>query len=417
MGSSPPARGRRRHRLASPLPRASLCILSLAIWTLAAASQSARVAADDASSSGGTSTSASSSSTSSSSTFLPRDWGKKNIDAQLQSLAPNTPVLIEFYAHWCPTCQRFAPEFEKAAKALLEKREKENNFEIAVARVDCADEAATCVRFGVPHFPFIRFGSAADFLAKQSPELETFDGARNAKEVAAWGEKKARALISKNGGGGSSGGGGGGGSDVEEEALAAHPPPPPPPPPALTQKQEDHSHEGAPPPPPPPHPPRFDAGDVLKSTILAFRYSLDSGAVAASKGGAEAAASLAALEKFSLMLSRAHPLPSCRRGASEMLTAIRKLSGSPKRNEPAKSLDALRGVAVCGKGQAEPASWASCASARPDGRGRGYTCGLWSLFHAAAANLPAETKGKEKEEERKKRKRDESPRGSSGPLR
>jgi len=378
-----------------------------------ATSQSGRVAhatTDDASSSGGASTSSSSSSstsTSASSAFLPRDWGKKNIDAQLQSLPPTTPVLVEFYAHWCPTCQRFAPEFEKAAKTLLEKSssKKDDSFEIAVARVDCADEAATCVRFGVPHFPFIRFGSAADFLAKQSPELETFDGARNGKEVAAWGERKARALISKNGGGGVRSGGNGGGG-AEEEALAAHPPPPPPPP-ALTQKQEDHTHEGAPP-PPPPHPPRFDAGDVLKSTILAFRYSLDSGAVAASKGGPEAAASLAALEKFSLLLSKAHPIPSCRQGAGEMLAAIRNLSGSKKSGEAAKSLDSLRAVAVCGKGQVEPASWAACASARADGRGRGYTCGLWSLFHAAAANLPAEAEagkgrggkeGKEKEEE------------------
>ena len=214
--------------------------------------------ADDASGAARASTKISSTSASASS-FLPRDWGKKNIDAELGSLDPETPVLVEFYAHWCPTCQRFAPEFEKAARALLEKSSSssdDSNFKIAVARVDCADEAATCVRFGVPHLPFIRFGSAAAFLAKQSPELETFDGARKGKAVAAWGELKARALIAKNGGGAGRGGG-----DVG--ALATQPPPPPPPPPPAlkeeerkSRKEEDHAHEGPPPPPPPPPPPK-----------------------------------------------------------------------------------------------------------------------------------------------------------------
>ena len=403
--------GRRRGLLGPFFPRGSSCVLFLAISIITAALGSNGVAsADDASGAARASTTISSTSASTSSTsasassFLPRDWGKKNIDAELGSLDPETPVLVEFYAHWCPTCQRFAPEFEKAARALLEKSSSssdDSNFKIAVARVDCADEAATCARFGVPHFPFIRFGSAAVFLAKQSPELETFDGARKGKAVAAWGELKARALIAKNGGGAGRGGG-----DVGSLATQP-PPPPPPPPPALkeeerkSRKEEDHAHEGPPPPPPPPpprphpHPPlRFDEGDVLKATILAFRYSLDSGAVAAARGGPDAAASLAALEEFSLLLSRAHPIPACRTGAAEMLRAIRGLpsssSGPKGTKDGAAGLDSLRAAAagVCGGGRVEPAAWGSCASARADGRGRGYTCGLWQLFHAAAANLP-----------------------------
>ena len=210
MGSNPARRGRRRGLLGPSSTWDSIRVLALAIWVLATAAGSAvRVvaAADDTTSVARASTTSSTSSTSSSS-LLPRDWGKKNIDAELAALAPDTPVLVEFYAHWCPTCQRFAPEFEMAAKALLEKKEGDPlSFDIVVARVDCADEAATCVRFGVPHFPFIRFGAAADFLAKQSPAIETFEGGRNGKEVAAWGERKARALIAKNGGGIVEGGG------------------------------------------------------------------------------------------------------------------------------------------------------------------------------------------------------------------
>lgn len=404
MGSNPTRRGRRRGLLGPSLPW-SRALVVLSIWILAAASRNAvevAAAADDTSSGARASSSSTSTSSTSSSSFLPRDWGKKNIDAELAALAPTTPVLIEFYAHWCPTCQRFAPEFEKAAKSLLEKKKSEALFDIAVARVDCADEATTCVRFGVPHFPFIRFGSAADFLAEQSPALETFDGARNGKAVAAWGERKARELIAKN-----SGNGGGLSTGLVEGSLAAHPPPPPP---ALQKDEEDekeeerpthnedHSREGVPP-PPPPHPPRFDEGDVLKATVLAFRYSLDSGAVAAARGGAEAAASLAALGEFAMLLSRAHPLPACRVGSAEMLAAIRKLQSEKKKKaggESLLSLDSLRGVAVCGAEgrRAEAAAWGSCASARADGRGRGYTCGLWSLFHAAAANLPAAEAGR-----------------------
>lgn len=416
MGSTSRRVGHGRSRRSpSNVFSATFCVALTALIAIASSRATGVVADSSASSSLSTSTSTKRADANADADLLhrlkPRDWGKKNIDAELSSLAPDTPVLVEFYAHWCPTCQRFAPEFEKAAATLLGMSGENNEndgFSIVVARVDCADEAATCVRFGVPHFPFIRFGSASSFLEKQSPEIETFDGARKAKDVAAWGEKMARALLA---------------SKKKKKMMAVvdeqqqQQPLPPPPPPLINKENnnKDHAHEGDPP-PPPPHATRFDERDVLKATLLAFRYSLESSAAAADADALAATTTttaatttstttstlpaLSALEDFSRLLSVSHPIPECRRGSGEMLSEIRKAlmsssspSSSKKEKEKKKAqnvLASLRAVDVCGPKLKEPPAWGACASARADGRGRGYTCGLWTLFHATSVNLPQE---------------------------
>ncbi len=47
-------------------------------------------------------------------------------------------VLMEFYAHWCPACTRFQPEYEKVA-AYFNSEPRVTPI-VTVARVDCANE-------------------------------------------------------------------------------------------------------------------------------------------------------------------------------------------------------------------------------------------------------------------------------------
>lgn len=107
-------------------------------------------------------------------------WSKGTLDAALKGLEPTTPVLLEFFAHWCPACQRFQPEYEKAAIALA-------GTGIVVARVDCADNGEVCTRFGVRGYPTIRFGPASGFLdPKEQPNLVTYEGSHDGAALATW---------------------------------------------------------------------------------------------------------------------------------------------------------------------------------------------------------------------------------------
>lgn len=68
----------------------------------------------------------------------PVDLKKDTIESFLEDVPDSHGVLMEFYAHWCPACQHFAPEYEKVARYF--NTEPKVKPEITVARVDCADE-------------------------------------------------------------------------------------------------------------------------------------------------------------------------------------------------------------------------------------------------------------------------------------
>ena len=123
-------------------------------------------------------------------------WTGLTIDAALAALPPTTPVLLELYAHWCPACQRFAPQYEAAAAAVA-------GSGIVVARVDCADEGALCNRYGVRAYPTVRLGTAATLAdGKRYKEAALYDGAHDGAAVAAWARAEAAKLAGKEGAGG-----------------------------------------------------------------------------------------------------------------------------------------------------------------------------------------------------------------------
>eukprot|EP00922_Rhytidocystis_sp_ex-Travisia-forbesii_P066217 GHVS01098301.1.p1 GENE.GHVS01098301.1~~GHVS01098301.1.p1 ORF type:complete len:464 (-),score=101.76 GHVS01098301.1:330-1721(-) len=78
--------------------------------------------------------------------------------------------VVEFFASWCGHCQAFAPELEKAARALQ-----------GVVRVAAVEDQAIMGDFGVKGFPTVKafLGNGA----KGTPKTEDFNGARTASGV------------------------------------------------------------------------------------------------------------------------------------------------------------------------------------------------------------------------------------------
>eukprot|EP01043_Picozoa_sp_COSAG02_P060717 COSAG02_NODE_7996_length_2755_cov_2.200678_1_plen_699_part_01 len=79
-------------------------------------------------------------------------------------------MLVEFYAPWCPHCQRFAPELERLGAAVNGRADADPPtvpVSALVARVDCVAERALCESYGVKGYPTLLVGtSVEDFELK-----------------------------------------------------------------------------------------------------------------------------------------------------------------------------------------------------------------------------------------------------------
>lgn len=123
--------------------------------------------------------------------------------------------------------------------------------------------------------------------------------------------------------------------------------------------------------------PRADLNDIEGAMLKSWEYLT---APAMLKGSE----TRQALEIWLNLLMEAHPMERCRLGAQKASVVL--ATAWPAGTEDAAMPAALREVQICGKSEFE--DWKGCKGSIPSGRG--YTCGLWQLFHALSAGLPEE---------------------------
>lgn len=107
-----------------------------------------------------------------SSTFVFSSDVLEYTDANFESkIGDHDIALAEFYAPWCGHCKKLAPEYEKAATKL-----KSNDPPIALIKVDCTAEKATCDKFGVSGFPTLK-------IFRHGQVSQDYDGPREAEGI------------------------------------------------------------------------------------------------------------------------------------------------------------------------------------------------------------------------------------------
>ncbi|GAB9463569.1 Protein disulfide-isomerase domain [Globisporangium polare] len=95
------------------------------------------------------------------------------------AIAQHDTLLVEFYAPWCGHCKNLAPEYAKAAKALLEQ-----DPPIRIAKVDATAQTKVGERFSIQGFPTLKFFKG-DVAA-----VKDYDGGRTSDEIQKWVTKK-----------------------------------------------------------------------------------------------------------------------------------------------------------------------------------------------------------------------------------
>ncbi|KAI3855526.1 hypothetical protein MKW92_043334 [Papaver armeniacum] len=288
------------------------------------------------------------------------DLNTTNFDSVLKD-TPASFAIVEFFAHWCPACRNYKPQYERVAR-LFNGREAVHPGSLLMARVDCAEKINTklCDAFSVTYYPMLLWGPPSKFVSvskwdpKEKSDIIAIDDGRTADRLLNWINK--RMVSSYN---------------LDDEKFENE---------HLTINVSDHRQIVR------------AVYDVEEATSSAFDIILEHKMVNS--------LTRPSLKGFLQLLVAHHPSRRCRKGSADILVNFDEfwpsdLSSSNKQQpNVSHGMDAVQGLQVCGK-EVPRGYWLHSVRhlVRLSVHGLSNltslfcSCGLWVLLHSLSVRI------------------------------
>ncbi|XP_010254441.1 PREDICTED: sulfhydryl oxidase 2-like isoform X2 [Nelumbo nucifera] len=297
--------------------------------------------------------------------------------------SPASFAIVEYFAHWCPACRNYKPQYEKVAR-IFNGADAAHPGIIIMARVDCALKVTffslvlyldfhsvkrccvlklltlpspqsqinikLCDRFSVGHYPMLLWGPPAKFASggwepkKEKSEILAIDDGRTSERLLEWINKKMGSSYSLDD------------EKYENENLPLN---------ASDPGQIARA-----------------LYDVEEATWSAFDIIFEHKMIKSETRDP--------LIRFLQLLVAHHPSRRCRKGSAEILLNFDDLWPSDlwpvniEKNATYHGNDAFKGFQICGK-EIPRGYWIFCRGSKNETRG--YSCGLWVLLHSLSVRL------------------------------
>ncbi|XP_076942111.1 sulfhydryl oxidase 1-like [Bidens hawaiensis] len=282
------------------------------------------------------------------------DLNATNFDTILNE-SPATYVVVEFFAHWCPVCRNYKPQYEKVAK-LFNGANAVHPGIILLARVDCGNKIniKLCLKFHISHYPILLWGAPSKFMdchwngKREKSEIIPVADGRTADRLLKW---------------------------INTKLTSSY-------------RLEDEKFENE----------KFFQSNVSEpEQISRAIYDVEEATNAASDIITEhqmiKSDTRATFIKFLQIMVAHNPSRRCRKGTAKILVNIDDLYPSNNllvnkdENTDTNGLDALHTFHICGK-QVPRGYWMFCRGSRDNTRG--FSCGLWVLLHSLSVRVDNE---------------------------
>lgn len=94
-----------------------------------------------------------------------------NFEKEVIESSKEKPVLVDFWASWCPPCQILGP--------ILEKIEKKYKDKIKIAKLNIEENKQKSAEYNISSIPAVK-------LFKQGKVIDEFVGLRSEQDLKAW---------------------------------------------------------------------------------------------------------------------------------------------------------------------------------------------------------------------------------------